>query len=258
MELTWLGTAGFRISNGEHVFLVDPYLTRNPKAYPLQTVTPEDISKAEQLFISHGHFDHLYDVPAIASHTGSAVYCSTVAGDTLVRKGLDKSQVHVVDYDGFVADFGGYQAQAFFSKHVRFDWHLVIRTMARIHVSIFRYLPVLCSYPLGQVLSWRFSIGDRVIHHFGSAGSPQEELNRLAGHSTDVLLLPLQGNTRICDIALKYVRAMRPNLVIPHHQDDFYPPISSMVDIEPFVAGVKRECPGTEVKVMSLNETITM
>ena len=258
MELTWLGTAGFRISTGEHIFLIDPYLTRNSKAQPSQTLVPGDISKAGQLFLSHGHFDHVYDVPAIAAQTGSAIYCSAVAGDTLVRKGLDKSQLHVVDCDGYVADFGGYQAQAFFSKHVRFDWLLVMRTMARMHVNIFRYIPMLYSYPEGQVLSWRFSIGDRVIHHFGSAGSPQEELDRLASRPTDLLLLPLQGNTHICDIALKYVRAMRPNLVIPHHQDDFYPPISSMVDIEPFVAGVKRECPGTEVKVMSLNEIITI
>jgi len=121
-----------------------------------------------------------------------------------------------------------------------------------------RYLPLLRDYPAGQVLSWRLTIEGRVLHGFGSGGSPPEELDRLARQPTDVLLVPLQGHTHICDIALGYVRALRPRLVIPHHQDDFFPPISEMVDIAPFVEGVRRECPGTKVRVLALNETVAL
>jgi L-ascorbate metabolism protein UlaG (beta-lactamase superfamily) len=51
---------------------------------------------------------------------------------------------------------------------------------------------------------------------------------------------------------------MQPKIVIPHHQDDFFPPISSMVDIKPFMDGVKRECPHTEIRVLELNEPISL
>jgi hypothetical protein len=47
-------------------------------------------------------------------------------------------------------------------------------------------------------------------------------------------------------------------MVIPHHQDDFYPPISTNVDIRPFIEAVKQKCPVTEVRVMDFNETITL
>jgi L-ascorbate metabolism protein UlaG (beta-lactamase superfamily) len=83
-------------------------------------------------------------------------------------------------------------------------------------------------------------------------------LERLSQQKIDVLLVPLQGHTRICEIALKYVQALKPRLVIPHHQDDFFPPISTYVDILPFIRGVKRKCPNTEIRILQINETMTI
>ena len=70
--------------------------------------------------------------------------------------------------------------------------------------------------------------------------------------------MPLQGHTHIVKIALEYVRALQPKVVIPHHQDNFYPPISSMVDLEPFVEGVPKLAPDTEVRVLEMNQTVTL
>ena len=36
MELTWFGTAGFRIKTGQLTILIDPHFTRNEKALPAQ------------------------------------------------------------------------------------------------------------------------------------------------------------------------------------------------------------------------------
>jgi L-ascorbate metabolism protein UlaG (beta-lactamase superfamily) len=117
---------------------------------------------------------------------------------------------------------------------------------------------LLREYPEGQVLSWRFKIEDKVIHHFGSAGSTSEELDRLGRQPTDILLVPLQGHTNIVEIALKYVKALLPKVVIPHHQDNFYPPISTMVNLQPFVEGVPKLAPATEVRVLEMNQTVTL
>jgi len=261
MRLQWLGTSGFKIEIDEASFLIDPYLSRNALARPVQTLTPSDISGAGQIFISHGHFDHLYDVLAIMAAGKSSVYCSQTAANTLLREGADSGRIHAVTADGFSSDFGGCQAQAFFSRHVKFDIPLIARTLWHIGPSGYRRLSragIVRGYPLGQVLSWRFTIGDYSIQHFGSAGSTADELKRLSERPLDLLLIPLQGNTRICDIALEYVHILKPRMVIPHHQDDFYPPVSSAVDIRPFVMKVYETCPDTEVRVLAMNEMIRL
>ena len=257
MELTWFGTAGFRIKTDKHTILIDPYLSRNEQAIPRQSLNPSDIQDGEMIFISHGHFDHIYDVPTISSNTGAKVYCGKGIGDTLIQNGMEKGQIHEVNFDGENFDFNGIQAQAFFSRHVQFDRWLIFKTLARINFRLPKYLPLSRDYPEGQVLSWRFNVEGKSIHHFGSAGSTSDELKQLGCQPTDILLVPLQGHSRIIQIAHKYVRALKPGVVIPNHQDNFFPPISTMVDPQPFVELVKQTNPDTKIKILEINETVT-
>jgi L-ascorbate metabolism protein UlaG (beta-lactamase superfamily) len=258
MELTWLGTAGFQVKTGDQVFLIDPYLSRNPSARPNQTLVPSDIHRVDQIFVSHGHFDHILDIPEIAAHTDCKVYCCPVAANTLKQNGLDGDQIQEIPQDDYAMAFEGYRSRAFFSQHVKFDRWLLFKTLTRINLLIPRYLPLMKAYPVGQVLSWQFEIEGQVLQHFGSAGSTPDELERLGRQKIEILLVPLQGHTRICDIALKYVQAIKPRMVIPHHQDDFFPPISTYVDIRPFIRAVTRTCPDTAIRIMQINETITI
>ncbi len=258
MEITWWGTAGFQIKTGEQVFLIDPYLSRNATARPQQPLVPSGIPRADRIFVSHGHFDHIFDIPAIASQTDCTVHCCPVAANTLKQNGLKSDQIQEVPADDYTVTFEGYRARAFFSQHVKFDRWLLIKTLARINLRIPRYLPLMKEYPVGQVLSWQFEIDGQVLQHFGSGGSTPEELERLSHQKIDILFVPLQGHTRICDIALRYVQTLKPRMVIPHHQDDFFPPISTYVDIRPFIKGVTRTCPDTEIRIMQINKTITI
>ena len=258
MKLTWWGTAGFHVNIGRQAVLVDPYLSRNAGARPKQPMVPTDIKEADHIFLSHGHFDHIYDIPVIASQTGSIVHCCPVAANTLNQRGLKKNQIRVVNENGYTAESNKFKAQAYFSQHVKFDPWLLIKTLLRINIRIPKYLPLMREYPVGQVLSWRFTIGDQVIQHFGSAGSTPEELNGHSNQPIDILLIPLQGHSRICNIALNYVQALKPRMVIPHHQDDFFPPISTYVDVRPFARKVAQRCPHTKVRIMRINESITI
>jgi L-ascorbate metabolism protein UlaG (beta-lactamase superfamily) len=258
MKLTWFGTAGFRIETGKHTILIDPYFTRNENAVPHQLMRPSDIEDTDFIFISHGHFDHIYDVPEIASKTKAIVYCGKGIDDTLILKGLKKDLIHCVVSDGEAISLDGLEAQAFYSRHVQFDRWLLIKTFARINFRLSRYLPLIREYPEGQVLSWRFIIEGKVIHHFGSAGSTPDELERLGKQSTDILLVPMQGHTLIDQIAHKYVQALQPKMVIPHHQDNFFPPISTMIDTNTFTERVKQTNPDTAIRKLELNEIVEL
>jgi len=255
MELTWFGTAGFRIKSEGHTILIDPYFSRNDKALPKQPLKPSDIRDGNVILISHGHFDHIYDVPAIAANTGAVVYCGKGIAETLIRNGTEKDKIHEINLDGENFDFNGIQGRAFFSRHVKFDRRLIFKTLARINFRLPRYLPLMREYPEGQVLSWRLDVEGKTIHHFGSAGSTSGELARLGAQPTDILLVPLQGHSAIIKIAHQYVKALQPKMVIPHHQDNFFPPISVMVDPQPLIEIVKQTRLAAEIKIMEINET---
>jgi L-ascorbate metabolism protein UlaG (beta-lactamase superfamily) len=262
--VTWYGTAGFRIETGGRVFLIDPYLSRNAGARPRLPFGPEGVTEGSEIFLSHGHFDHAADVPWIARRTGARVYCSTVAAEALCRQGVPGAQLVVArDSDSF--DFGVYRAQCFHSAHARFDLPLIARTLVRALPSVLfdvRLFSLLRRWPQGQVLSWRFTLAaedDRVVHHFGSAGCTEDELARLAVlGAPDVMMFPLQGHSRICRIAARVVERLKPRVVISHHHDDFYPPISQMVNIAPFVEAVGKLSPPVEVVALPVCEALVL
>ena len=52
-------------------------------------MVPADIEGVDLIFISHGHFDLIYDVPEIALNTKVMVYCGRGIDGTLIQKGLD-------------------------------------------------------------------------------------------------------------------------------------------------------------------------
>lgn len=97
--LLYLGTAGWQINSGNSVILIDPYLSRiraaaaapgmpgaakeatdtrllvgiNDALVPNTAVIDGNITKADYIFVTHSHFDHLMDVPYIAKKTGATV-----------------------------------------------------------------------------------------------------------------------------------------------------------------------------------------
>jgi hypothetical protein len=85
LELTWLGTAGFRLAYQDTVVWIDPYVTRLSlrdllarRAVPAsQPAIAAWIDRADAVLVGHTHFDHALDVPAIARRFGCKVYGST-------------------------------------------------------------------------------------------------------------------------------------------------------------------------------------
>ena len=256
MELTWLGAAGFEVKTRDKIFYLDPYLTRNADAEPVQPKTDAGIAPHSNIFISHAHFDHLMDIPHIARLSSSKIYCSDTARQYLIRNKVEENSIHTVQQDRQAFAFDGYDAQALFSHHIKFDKKLVLKTLVKINVKLFACLPYLCQFPCGRVLGWRFVLEDKTLLFYGSAGSTTAELDQAAETPVDILLMPLQGHSNICRIGLNHVNTLNPGVVIPHHHDNFFPPISGQVDIKPFVNGIKSAESRTRVIVPKMNTTI--
>ena len=71
IELTWLGhaTVRVRLADGTTVF-IDPWLAGNP-ACPEDAHAPE---RADAIYVTHGHFDHVGDSVELATRTGAQVF----------------------------------------------------------------------------------------------------------------------------------------------------------------------------------------
>lgn len=67
-EITWLGHGSWSIKAGDHAILLDPFLNDSPTS----PVKADDV-EADYILVSHGHFDHVADVAAIANRTGATV-----------------------------------------------------------------------------------------------------------------------------------------------------------------------------------------
>lgn len=65
-ELLWLGQAAFRLTTpGGKVIVIDPWLRTNPKT-PQTYKDLDALGKVDLILVTHGHFDHFADAPALA------------------------------------------------------------------------------------------------------------------------------------------------------------------------------------------------
>ena len=71
-RITFYGHSSFHVSHEGGQFLVDPFISPNPKASSIDV----DQLQADQIFLSHAHQDHMADVERIAAHNPDVVVIS--------------------------------------------------------------------------------------------------------------------------------------------------------------------------------------
>lgn len=248
MRLRWLGTAAFEMKNGDVSILIDPYLTRNPKAEPRQDLEPGDLAEAAAVFVTHGHFDHAFDVPAVVEASGASVHASSAVCASLERNGVSRGRLVYMEV-GKGVEHGSFHVTAVPACHVSFDARLVLTTIPRCLPALPRLARLSTRrYPAGEVMGWLIDVEGIKLLHLGSAcmrwGAPEE---------IDVFMVPVQGRTDICKVAAGLVKRVGPRRVIPHHYDDFYPPLSQYIDLEPFERELASRGIETEVSIPEIN-----
>src|SRR5882757_6975527 len=101
MKITYYGHSCFSVVAGGKHILFDPYITGNELAKDIDI----DTIPADYIFVSHGHFDHMLDVVAIANRTGAMVVGIWELYSYFSKQGL--KNVHPLNPGGKVAfDFG--------------------------------------------------------------------------------------------------------------------------------------------------------
>src|SRR5262245_24864404 len=141
VHLTHLGAAGWEITDGKRVILLDPYLSRLRITGQFGTYTtpsltgdrrrifgPEDdlvgdeaavdahITRADFIFHSHSHFNHTIDMPYIARKTGATVIGTESTINLARAGGVPESQLLPV-HGGEDWAFGDFSVKVIPSLH---------------------------------------------------------------------------------------------------------------------------------------------
>ncbi|MHA1129974.1 MAG: MBL fold metallo-hydrolase [Candidatus Helarchaeota archaeon] len=250
MKLTWWGTAGFKIKIDDEIILIDPYLTRNPDSEPKIPLKPKDVKKADYIFLSHGHFDHSYDVGTIAKQTGAKIYCSSEASEIFRNESVPENQIQIIT-DGDILDFTSFKVTVIKSRHIKFGFTTILWKFFswKVLKSLRNLIKIARKYPKGEVFGFFFALKAEPLTfcHFGSGGYYEEELQKF---QPDVFLAPVAGRRNAPRLLAQMTSLLHPKMVLGHHWDDFYPPISWRVPIEKFVEEVKKRNPEIRVQIL--------
>ena len=79
--IRWLANANFEFGYKGKVYLFDAYFDRTPRSR-MPGFNAADVTKAEAIFISHAHFDHISDIGPVAKQTGAPVVGAPITAET--------------------------------------------------------------------------------------------------------------------------------------------------------------------------------
>jgi L-ascorbate metabolism protein UlaG (beta-lactamase superfamily) len=278
ITLSYLGTAGWEISDSRTVILIDPYLSRLKRVTPNDAVLSDDlrptftnedavksdesvidahIQHADYILITHTHGDHSMDMPYIAKKTGAKVIGTESTVNFARASGVPNAQLITVK--------GGedYQFDSF-SVRVIPSLHGVLRRAPNIATLAGPPLPTIIpanvKAPIrlgelveGGTLAYLIRFDGRQILAFGSTNYIEREVD---GLRPDVALVGAMPERReIYDYTARLLRLLGyPRLVLPTHSDQFNIPYnvsqeSAIKRLQSFIAEVKAASPKTQVLV---------
>ena len=249
MKITWLGTASVRIETECGRILFDPYVQLNGGENPNSF---EDFVEDQDIFITHGHLDHLVDAAEFLEADGepeaaercpegwrspeATIYCGSVAAEILAAAVTDMSNVVEVKPKN-VLSVGDISVKVWEGRHA--DPGLLKKLSVLFSARTLKYwknalaLAYLNKHfqEKGQTFAYEVQAEGKRVFLMGSLGLA-EDVEYPTG--ADLLVLPFQGSRKLEETALGIVERLQPKRVMLDHFDDAFPPVSESVDTRLF------------------------
>jgi len=248
VRVTYLGTNGYQFEFKGRALLVDPYFSRvdllsvavdsriQPNVSCINDGLRHLASYPDAVLVTHGHFDHLLDVPLIMARTRARLIASASSVDLAKRAGASSGDPVK---PGDVRRIGPWTIRVLPAKHDRLFGKVPFdRPAARVNMP-HRAADWNCGEPLAFLIEVN---GQRI--YIDSGGTPEQlPPNQSGNHRMDLAILgvALPDSRARLHAALE---RLQPRYILPSHQDNFFRPLNAGFQFGPLTdfSRVQREC----------------
>lgn len=258
LHFRWLGVSGVELTCAGEVLVIDPFLTRFSLGGFLRPLHSDrgglahHLPRADAILVSHPHWDHLFDVPALIAQTGSPAYGSRNTELLLRAAGTPVERCRRIAA-GERLVLGPFQVTVLPAEHVTILGRVPLPGRLRAPVAPPRRP---WHYKMDEDFSFLIEAGGVRWLYWGGV------LPGLAPPADVLFVQPFGAPERFAPL----MEAVAPRWVIPIHWDDFLQPLTEpprpsfapprwgwpplqRVDLSGFVARLSRLAPEAEVFV---------
>lgn len=122
--MRWLGVAGIELRAIGQILVIDPFVTRPPfrriwwgHVRSDAELAAKTVPQADFVLVTHAHWDHVMDVPAIIEQTGATTYGSPNTCQLLSLLGVPEEDIREIKV-GDQLTLGKFRVQVFSADHV--------------------------------------------------------------------------------------------------------------------------------------------
>ena len=243
ISITWMGTAGVLISDGDDKILIDPFVSRtgmdffsialehnirSDMASVRRWVESLEAYDTDAIFISHTHYDHSIDAASFHSLTAAPIYGSrstvTLFSDVVQPENLIQVEVSKKCKIGdFTVSFLPGRHGKHFLIGVKYLGSVDRPIIGPVPPSAYRegenYI-ILIEHPFGKIL------------HIGSSGWVPGRLN---DEKADVVLMAASNGSDNKEYILNTAGKVGAELMIPIHFDNLFDRLDGNMRFQPLL-----------------------